>query len=88
LRAILIEQLIADREFDERENLYLIRKHLEQLPEYIKSLVNVHGTRILQYLGYGGDPILPQSVPEEKVGDKRVVKTLYIGGRTVKVLKK
>jgi hypothetical protein len=87
-RAILFEQIVTDTRTNDQENIYALRKLMEMLPEYIKSLFNVHGTNLMRMWGYDGEPILPPKPTEEKVGDKTVVKTLQIGNRIIKVLKK
>jgi hypothetical protein len=87
-RAIIFEQIVTDTRTNDQENLYALRKLLELLPEYIKSLFNVHGTSLMRMWGYDGEQILPPKQPEEKINGKTVVKTLQIGNRTIKVLKK
>ena len=65
----------------------MMRAMLEKFPEIIKAMLSVHGTSIMRMLGYQGEAIMQPPPPEERVGDKRVVKTMQIGGRTIKVLR-
>lgn len=72
---------------DASENLMMLRMMIEKFPEIFKAMLSVHGTAIMRMLGYQGESILQPPAPEETVGDKRVVKTMQIGGRTIKVLR-
>lgn len=84
---MLIESLQDSDEPDAGQNLMMLRIMFEKFPELLKAMLSVHGTSILRMMGYDGDPILQPPAPEEKVGSKRVVKTMQIGGRTIKVLR-
>lgn len=72
---------------DASENLMMMRAMLEKLPEIFKAMLSVHGTAIMRMLGYKDKPILQPPPPVERVGNKTVVKTMQIGGRTIKVLR-
>lgn len=72
---------------DASENLMMMRAMLEKFPEIIKAMLSVHGTAIMRMLGYKDEPILQPPAPVERVGDRVVVKTMQIGGRTIKVLR-
>lgn len=65
----------------------MLRMMFEKFPELLKAMLSVHGTAIMRMLGYQGESILQPPEPKETVGDKRVVKTMQIGGRTIKVLR-
>lgn len=84
---MLIESLQDSDEPDASENLTMLRMMFEKFPELLKAMLSVHGTAIMRMLGYQGEAIMQPAPPEEKVGDKRVVKTMQIGGRTIKVLR-
>ncbi len=84
---MLIESLQDSDEMDVNENLMILRMLFERFPEMLKAMLSVHGTSIMRMLGYQGEAIMQPPPPEERVGDKRVVKTMQIGGRTIKVLR-